>query len=30
MLFARGKVPGANKAHTREQAVPHHDDLVAK
>ncbi len=30
MLFARGKVPGANKAQTREQPVPHHDELVAK
>jgi len=30
MLFARGKVPGANKAEAKEAAVPHHDELVAK
>ncbi len=30
MLFARGKVPGANKAQARVPASPHHDDLVAK
>jgi multidrug efflux pump len=28
MLFARHKVPGANKAEAK--AVPHHDELVAK
>ncbi|NPC54401.1 efflux RND transporter permease subunit [Caenimonas soli] len=30
MLFARGKVPGANKAEAKQEAVPHHDELVAK
>ena len=30
MLFARGKVPGANKAEARQEALPHHDELVAK
>jgi multidrug efflux pump len=30
MLFARHKVPGANKAEARPEATPHHDDLVAK
>ena len=30
MLFARHKVPGANKAEARKEAVPHHDELVAK
>jgi multidrug efflux pump len=31
MVFARDKVPGANKAETRDQRLPDHDaDLVAK
>ena len=30
MLFARGRVPGANKAEARQEALPHHDELVAK
>jgi multidrug efflux pump len=30
MLFARDEVPGANKAEVRQEAVPHHDELVAK
>jgi len=31
MLFARGKVPGANQAVARDALAPHHDgDLVAK
>jgi multidrug efflux pump len=32
MLFARGKVPGANTAEVREHPVPHghHGDLIAK
>jgi len=30
MLFARDEVPGANKAVARQEAVPHHDELVAK
>jgi multidrug efflux pump len=30
MLFARDKVPGANKAEAKQEALPHHDDLVAK
>jgi multidrug efflux pump len=30
MLFARDKVPGANKAEARQQGAPHHDELVAK
>jgi multidrug efflux pump len=29
-LFARGKVPGANKAEALEQPAAHHGDLVAK
>jgi multidrug efflux pump len=31
LLFARNKVPGANKAKTRDEVLPHHDgDLIAK
>jgi multidrug efflux pump len=30
MLFARHKVPGANKAEAKQEAAPHHDELVAK
>jgi len=30
MLFARRKVPGANKAVTHDEVVPHHDELIAK
>jgi multidrug efflux pump len=30
MLFARGRVPGANKAEAQQEALPHHDELVAK
>jgi len=30
MLFARHKVPGANKAEAKQEAPPHHDELVAK
>ncbi len=30
MLFARHKVPGANKAEARRDADRHHDDLIAK
>jgi multidrug efflux pump len=31
MLFARHKVPGANKAHAKgDEPLPHHDELVAK
>ena len=30
MLFARNRVPGANKAETRDKRVPHPSDLVAK
>ena len=29
-LFARHKVPGANKAQAKETALGHHDELVAK
>jgi multidrug efflux pump len=30
MLFARHKVPGANKAEAKQEVAPHHDELVAK
>jgi multidrug efflux pump len=30
MLFARARVPGANKAETRDAAATHHGELVAK
>jgi multidrug efflux pump len=31
LLFARSKVPGANKARTRDEVLPHHEgDLIAK
>jgi multidrug efflux pump len=31
MLFARDKVPGANKAHAKgDEPQPHHDELIAK
>ncbi len=30
MVFARDKVPGANKAETRDKRLPHDSDLIAK
>jgi multidrug efflux pump len=30
MLFARKEVPGANMAEAKDNAVPHHGELVAK